>query len=525
MRARPLVIYGASVVCLVAFGFLRAAAVRHGVEQALLQNVSISLPVTAADVGAWARSGQAQADLLARVLDEDLRSSRANDASRHRAILKSLDTDDGFVAGWMLDTAGIVLAAAGDTAFHPSSEHVSGMALARSARGTYLDFVAIAGGARVVLRASPGARAFPDLNPARPNNLTGRTTLFLHRGDSLLVAATRSNAASEFPPAFPASARTEPITAAARGKPGGGIAPNRSGRSVAYAVVPLGAPEWVLLREQEVDEVLSPIWVNVAIELALVGTIVLLLATFANYRLRSSRLRREHELSRIRADFVASVSHELRTPLAQIRMYAELLRKGSMRTPQDTDRALSVIEKESHRLNILVDNVLNFTRLRRQASVAPGVPTRVDDDIAHVVEAFAPLARERSVAVERCVESGLTAAVDSLPLRQIVLNFLENAVKYGPVGQTVRVEARSVGSRARISVEDRGPGVPAAEHDAVWQPFVRGTAATTAGSSGSGIGLAVVRDLVLQNGGTYGIEDVVPAGARFFVEFPRLPTS
>lgn len=523
MRARPVIIYGTSVVCLVAFGFLRVAMLRHNVGQALLQNVTISLPVTAADIGAWARSGQAQAELLARVLDEDLRSPRANDASRYNAILKSLDIDDGLVAGWMLDTSGKILAAAGDTTEGPSSQRASGMALAQLARGPLLDFVAVAGAARVVLRTSTHTRAFPDLNPARPSNLTGRTTLFLHRGDSLIVAATKSNATAAFPSGFALPAQGEPLNAAARGKPAGGITQSRSGREVAYGVLPLGASGWTLLREQEVDEILSPIWWNLAIELVLVSTIVLLLATFANYRLRSSRLRREHELSRIRADFVASVSHELRTPLAQIRMYAELLRKGSMRTPQDTDRALSVIEKESHRLNILVDNVLNFTRLRRQASVTPAVPTRVDDDIAHVIEAFAPLARERAVTVEHCVEAGLTAAIDSLPLRQIVLNFLENAVKYGPVGQTVRVEARAVGSRARITVEDRGPGVAVTERDGVWQPFVRGTAATAASSSGSGIGLAVVRDLVLQNGGTYGIEDAVPAGARFFVEFPRLP--
>ena len=135
--------------------------------------------------------------------------------------------------------------------------------------------------------------------------------------------------------------------------------------------------------------------------------------------------------------------------------------------------------------------------------------------------AFNPLARERSVTVETDLEPGLTAAIDSLALRQIVLNFLENAVKYGPVGQTVRVSAHGVDQRARIAVEDRAPGVPLSERESVWQPFLRGAAAS-ANTTGSGIGLAVVRDLVFQHGGRYTVEDGAGgAGARFVVEFPR----
>jgi signal transduction histidine kinase len=183
-----------------------------------------------------------------------------------------------------------------------------------------------------------------------------------------------------------------------------------------------------------------------------------------------------------------------------------------------------VIEKESHRLNILVDNVLNFTRLRRNGSAVVSVPTLVDDDIAHVIEAFTPLAAERSVTIRSEVERGLVAAVDSLALRQIVLNFLENAVKYGPVGQTIVVGASAVGARVRIWVDDAGPGIAPAEREIVWQPFVRGALAGASSATGSGIGLAVVRDLVLQHNGSAFIEQGPLGGARFVVEFHRATT-
>jgi two-component system phosphate regulon sensor histidine kinase PhoR len=522
-RLRTAIVYAIAVLVIAVYGCVRAGQVRHELEDVLLQSVSLSLPTTAADVTAWARSGQAQAELLARVLNEDLASPRGSDAARYQAILKALDRDDGFVASWMMDTSGRVLAASGDTSVAPSRGPPSAM-LVRIGSASAIDLVAQAGRARVILRAAPRGPSFPELNPTRPGNRTGRTTLFYHTADSIIVALSRSNDRRAFPAAFHLPSGIRSLDASVRSQPEHGIADGVRRTPAAYAVAPLPLPGWSLLREQEVDEVLRPVWWRLAIEVALVGTVVLLLAAFVNYWWRASRLRREHELTRIRADFVASASHELRTPLAQIRMYAELLRKGSMRTPEDRGKALDVIEKEAHRLNILVDNVLNFTRLRRQTEKVPSVPTRVDDDIVHVVEAFAPLARERSVCIDTRLEPGLTAAVDSLALRQIVLNFLENAVKYGPVGQTVCVSASATGQWTRIAVEDHGPGVAPDEREVVWQPFSRGAAATAANTTGSGIGLAVVRDLVLQHGGRYAVGDTdAGTGARFVVEFPRFP--
>jgi len=118
------------------------------------------------------------------------------------------------------------------------------------------------------------------------------------------------------------------------------------------------------------------------------------------------------------------------------------------------------------------------------------------------------------------------ALVDSQALRQVLLNFLENAVKYGPRGGRVQVRAerreteRAGGGRVRVSVEDEGPGIPAAERERVWRAFYRRPEAIETGETGSGIGLAVVRELVLQFGGTTSVEDGAGGGARFVAEFP-----
>jgi signal transduction histidine kinase len=236
------------------------------------------------------------------------------------------------------------------------------------------------------------------------------------------------------------------------------------------------------------------------------------------------RARRSSEITQLRADFVSSVSHELRTPLAQIRMFAELLRKGSMRTPHDADRALRIIEKEASRLTILVDNILNYTRLRKRAERVSSIPTHVSGAVRQTIESFAPLSAERGVHIVAEVEPDLWATVDSLGLRQVLLNFLENAVKYGPHGQTVTVGAKRIGETVRIWVDDQGPGVPEADREAVWRAFFRRQAAIAAGATGAGIGLAVVRELVLQSGGSVRIDDAPNGGARFIADLPGAET-
>ncbi|MEP6834605.1 MAG: HAMP domain-containing sensor histidine kinase, partial [Gemmatimonas sp.] len=234
-------------------------------------------------------------------------------------------------------------------------------------------------------------------------------------------------------------------------------------------------------------------------------------------------LRREQALSEVRADFLAAVSHELRTPLAQIRMFAELLRSGAMRKPDEMSRALNVIEKESSRLSILVDNVLNYARLRRESSpvsVEVSHGTDVKRDIDYVIDAFAPLAREKEVSLtSSAADSVPFANVDSEAVRQILLNFLENAVKYGPRDQTVAIGAAQHGARVQVWVDDQGPGVSPTEREFIWTAFRRGKAGSESRTGGAGIGLSVVHDLVKEYGGNVWVEDSATGGARFMVEF------
>jgi signal transduction histidine kinase len=232
------------------------------------------------------------------------------------------------------------------------------------------------------------------------------------------------------------------------------------------------------------------------------------------------QLRRQQELARLRTEFVSGVSHELRTPLAQIRWFAELLHMGKLRSEEERGRSAGIIDQEARRLTYLVENVLNFSRAEKGTNRISPAPADLDHEIADVLELFAPLARARRMSVGSALEANAMVSFDRDALRQILLNLLDNAVKYGPAGQTITVTSEIVGDRARISVEDQGPGIPHTDRLRVWEPYVRLNRDVESATGGSGIGLSVVRELVTLHGGRTRAEGAPSGGARVVIELP-----
>jgi signal transduction histidine kinase len=238
------------------------------------------------------------------------------------------------------------------------------------------------------------------------------------------------------------------------------------------------------------------------------------------------QLQREAALARLRADFVSSVSHELRTPLAQIRMFAELLRMGWIRSAQEHTRSLDIIDQEARRLGHLVDKVLCFDRVERGENTLIPEQTELGPLVRDVLEAFAPLATARQVEVKVMLEDGLIAEVDRGAIRQVLINLLDNAVKYGPTGQTISVglERSDDDQSARMWVEDEGPGIPESERAKIWEPFQRLDRDANSAVAGSGIGLALVRNLTLAHHGRVSARDGEHGGSRFTIEIPCVQT-
>lgn len=241
------------------------------------------------------------------------------------------------------------------------------------------------------------------------------------------------------------------------------------------------------------------------------------------------QLHRQQELARLRTEFVSGVSHELRTPLAQIRWFAELLHMGKLRSDEERTRSAGIIDQEARRLTYLVENVLNFSRAEKGTNRVAPATLDLSSEIRDAVEMFAPLARSRRMTVRAAPLPDLSVTADRDALRQILLNLLDNAAKYGPAGQTITVGSSagppSEGARVRMWVEDEGPGIPPDDRDRVWEPYVRLGRDVESATGGSGIGLSVVRELVRLHGGNAWIESAGARGgsgpgARVMIELP-----
>src|SRR5688500_6862105 len=243
-------------------------------------------------------------------------------------------------------------------------------------------------------------------------------------------------------------------------------------------------------------------------------------------------LRRQYKLAEARRTFVAAVSHELRTPLAHVNALSETLLMGRAESPEQAERWLRAIHREGRRLSVLTENVLMHARGEQRGIRAAPQWTDVGAvvrDAVSLVEAQAQARSARIVIAGTAVDDtlGVGGWVDAAAVRQIVINFIENALKLGPDGQTVTVTldderrgaAGSAGGLLRLRVDDEGPGVPHADRDRIWQPFVR-LAEGGSAPAGTGLGLSVVRQLVAELGGRWSVCDVPGRGARFSVELP-----
>jgi signal transduction histidine kinase len=231
--------------------------------------------------------------------------------------------------------------------------------------------------------------------------------------------------------------------------------------------------------------------------------------------------RREQTVARLRSDFVSGVSHELRTPLAQIRMFAETLKLGRVRSDDERDRSLAIIDHEARRLTHSVENLLYFSRGERRAQRVETHLADLSELVRETVATFRPLAAARQCDVIFTALPGVMAAVDVDAVRQMLLNLLDNAIKYGPAGQEVQVTVTTVNGCGRIVVEDQGPGVPSSHRSNIWQRFWRAERHHASAIAGTGIGLAIVQELAALQGAEVWVENRDTGGARFIIAWPR----
>ena len=261
---------------------------------------------------------------------------------------------------------------------------------------------------------------------------------------------------------------------------------------------------------------------NIVSVLLAIGAI---LGGLAYYLYREHR--REIILGKQRVNFVSQISHELKTPLTNIRMYAELLEdklqeellheEQQIEEQLGDEQALSdecydadpkylkhvkIISSESQRLSRLIANILNFSKATKSGLRVHKIVGNIDAVVSDVVSKFEPLLLAKDFKFEIDLNARKQVKFDHDALEQILNNLLSNVEKYAASGKHLTISSSQDKEYTTITVKDKGPGIPVAEHLKIFKPFYRISSKLTDGVSGTGIGLSIAKDLAILHGGS-----------------------
>ena len=230
-------------------------------------------------------------------------------------------------------------------------------------------------------------------------------------------------------------------------------------------------------------------------------------------------LNEQVQLSRKKDDFISAVSHELRTPLTSIRMYTEMLEKDWVKTDDKRREYYTTMRTESERLTRLIENVLDFSRIQRGKKRYDFTVGDVNECIGDVADMMRPYARQAGFVLEQQFESLDAFAFDRDAVTQIVINLVDNALKYAKDAQDkhIIIRTRKQKDYAVIEVEDHGPGIPRSQQKKIFDAFYRCEDESTRQSTGTGLGLALVKRFAEAHRGFVEIANAKPAGALFRV--------
>jgi two-component system, OmpR family, phosphate regulon sensor histidine kinase PhoR len=231
-------------------------------------------------------------------------------------------------------------------------------------------------------------------------------------------------------------------------------------------------------------------------------------------------LTRLKQLERTREEFVANVSHELRTPLSLIKGYVETLLDGARNDPAIAERFLKIIERNTQRLDLLIQDLLTISALESERIKLNLQPMELRPLVEKIFADLKPPADNKNIELSDELPE-LTATADVNRLEQVLANLVDNAIKYGRAEGHVTVGGKKLDDgKLEIFVQDDGPGIPAEALDRVFERFYRVDKARSRDQGGTGLGLSIVKHIVQAHGGEVWVKSELGKGATFFFTLP-----
>jgi two-component system phosphate regulon sensor histidine kinase PhoR len=226
-------------------------------------------------------------------------------------------------------------------------------------------------------------------------------------------------------------------------------------------------------------------------------------------------------LETVRRDFVANVSHELRTPVSIVRANAETLLDGAAGDPEHGPKLIEAIHRNAERLSRILADLLDLSRLDAGAYKLEPRTVNVAEAAARAVSAVERRAADTNTSISLDLDEKLAVRADPEALDQILVNYLENAIKYTPDGGKAVIRARAMDDGVRIEVVDDGPGIAPHHRERLFERFYRVDPGRSRDMGGTGLGLAIVKHLAENMGGGVGVDAVTPHGSAFWCRLPE----
>ena len=232
----------------------------------------------------------------------------------------------------------------------------------------------------------------------------------------------------------------------------------------------------------------------------------------------------EHRLDKLRKDFVANVSHELRTPLSMLQGYSEALLDDIASTPEERNELVRVIHDESLRMGRLVHNLLDLARMEAGHLEMRCEEVELREVAERVVRKFSALAKEQGVQLKPCWddEDFRLYCADEDRLEQVLTNLLDNAITHTPSGKAISLRMRGGKDEVAVEVADEGTGIKPEDLPYIFERFYKADKARTRGSGGgTGIGLAIVKNIIDAHQGKITVNSTPGEGTTFSITLPR----
>ena len=257
----------------------------------------------------------------------------------------------------------------------------------------------------------------------------------------------------------------------------------------------------------------------VLIEVLFISLMGLVIVCAAAFGLRYTV--RQLELARIKSSFVSNVSHELKTPISLIRLAVETLELGRYGSPQEGEKFIRLISRETTRLNQLVDNILDFARLEAGQRVFKFTEVDVGEVVRETLDSYRLRLEDQGFSLTMDVPEDLPLVRgEPAAIAQCLLNLLDNAIKYSRQRKEIHVAVTPRPGEVAISVRDRGLGIPERDQKRVFEKFVRLETGLVHDVKGAGLGLSLVDQIVRAHGGRIELSSTPGEGSTFTLVFP-----